>query len=103
MKITQNSPTFNAALRIYDKNNLVLIEKKDFLVKKAQGINCDWIYAWIEGMDIPIEVQTIKGNNRSHVDFLEDLMPSIKGKETSNLKPFDALNGWFDMLSEKFK
>ncbi|MFA7657810.1 MAG: hypothetical protein WCY19_00080 [Candidatus Gastranaerophilaceae bacterium] len=96
-------PTFNAVLRIYDTSNIILKEQKDFLFKKAQGVNCDWIYTWIEGNDIPLEVQITKGETKSHVELLEDLMPSVKGKETSSLTPFDALNGWLDILSKKYK
>lgn len=100
---TNMQPAFKAVLRVYDSSNLLTNKQKDILWEKARKVNCDWLYAWLEASDIPIEVQVVKGNNRSHVELLDDVMPSVKGKETFKLNPFDAMSGWIDMLLVKHK
>ena len=99
---TDNQPSFNATLRIYNPAKLIDGEQDTFLFKKAQKINCNFIYAWLESPNIPIEVQIVKEKDRSHVELLEDVMPMINGEETSKLAPFDAISGWLDMLAEKY-
>ena len=96
---TNTQPTFNAALRIYDSTNLLTNKQKDLLWEKAQKVNCDWLYAWLEGSDIPIDVQVLKGEYRSHVET----MPMQNGKESYELNPFDAMSRWIDTLLEKYK
>ncbi len=95
-------PNFNAILRIYDQNNLMTNKQKDFLYKKAlKNLNYDWLYAWVEAPNVPIEVQVLKGNYKSHVDLLDDVMPPMKGKENLNSEPYTLLDRWLTMLSKK--